>query len=327
MFNFSTGWSTGGWKQIILALASLLRCIRSYNSSWRRHWQFYNSSLATGKISVECKSSITCPIYKKDSKDNVANYRPIYLTSVVCKILERIVKANMLRYLKTASILSDAQRRFMPRRSCLTNLIVAEALITGMTDQGVPVDVVYLNFSKALDSVCHRLLVKKMVAMRFHLKLTRWVVEFLKNRHFRLKLGGHLSSESIIKMACLRALFEPLLFLVFIIDLEDELTYNHLFFADDVKLIAPRSQQHKLRLSIQQALSWSRRWELPVNASKSHHLVLTHKIIYNQIDLKATQLFKFSRRPGLRRSAFKPVKEGTVLHAELLSTGAIYHLQ
>ncbi len=44
----------------------------------------------------------------------------------------------------------------MPRRSCLTNLIVAEELITGMTDQGEPVDVVILDLSKAFDSVCHR---------------------------------------------------------------------------------------------------------------------------------------------------------------------------
>ncbi len=61
----------------------------------------------------------------------------------------------------------------MPRRSCLTNLIVAEELITGMTDQGEPVDVVYLDFLNAFDSVCHRLLVKKMVAMGINLKITR----------------------------------------------------------------------------------------------------------------------------------------------------------
>ncbi len=72
----------------------------------------------------------------------------------------------------------------MPRRSCLTNLIATEELITGMTDQGEPVDVVYLDFSIAFDSVCHRLLVKKMVAMGIHLKITRWLEEFLQNRTF-----------------------------------------------------------------------------------------------------------------------------------------------
>ncbi len=70
----------------------------------------------------------------------------------------------------------------MPRRSFLTNLIVAEELITGMTDQGERVDVVYLDFSSAFDPVCHRPLVKKMVAIGIHLKITRWVEEFLKNR-------------------------------------------------------------------------------------------------------------------------------------------------
>ncbi len=68
-----------------------------------------------------------------------------------------------------------------------------------MTDPSEHVDVIYLNFSKALDSACHRLLVKKTVAMGIHLKINRWVEEFVKNRKFRLKLGGHLSSEDIVK--------------------------------------------------------------------------------------------------------------------------------
>ncbi len=63
-----------------------------------------------------------------------------------------------------------------------------------------------------------------------------------------------------------------LLFLIFINDLADELTCNHLFFPRSVKLIAPRSQQHELRSSIEQALNWPRRWDLPINESKSHHL-------------------------------------------------------
>ncbi len=64
----------------------------------------------------------------------------------------------------------------------------------------------------------------------------------------------------------------PLLFLIFINDLADELACNHLCFADDVKLIAPRRQQHELRSSIRQAFNWSHRWDLPLNASKSRHL-------------------------------------------------------
>ncbi len=59
-----------------------------------------------------------------------------------------------------------------------------------MTDQDEPVGVVYLDFSKAFDSLCHRLLVKKMVQIGIHLKITRWVEEFLKNRIKMVELCG-----------------------------------------------------------------------------------------------------------------------------------------
>ncbi len=88
-------------------------------------------------------------MYKKGSKNDMANYRPICLPSVACKILDRILKANILQCLKKASLLCDAQHGFVLRRSCLTNLIITEELITRMTDQGEPVDVVHLDFSKA----------------------------------------------------------------------------------------------------------------------------------------------------------------------------------
>ncbi len=85
--------------------------------------------------------------------------------------------------------------------------------------------------------------------------------------------GGHFSSEGIVKSGVPQgSVLGPLPFLIFINDLENKLTCNHLFFADYVKLIAPRSQQYELRSSIEQALNWSRRWDLPINASKSHHL-------------------------------------------------------
>ncbi len=110
-----------------------------------------------------------------------------------------------------------------------------------MIGKGEPVDVVYLDFSKAFDSVCHRLLIKKMEAMGIHPKINRWVEEFPNNRTFRVKLGNHHSSVGVVKSGVLG----PFLFLIFINDVLDELTCNHLFFADDVKLIAPRSQQHE----------------------------------------------------------------------------------
>ncbi len=70
--------------------------------------------------------SIICTVYKKGSKNDAANFRPTYLTPVVCKILEGILKANILQYFKTATLFSDAQYGFVPRHSYLTNLIIAK---------------------------------------------------------------------------------------------------------------------------------------------------------------------------------------------------------
>ncbi len=68
-----------------------------------------------------------------------------------------------------------------------------------MTDQGEPADVVYLDFSKAFDSVCHRMLIKKMEAMEIHPKINHWIEEFLNNRMFKVKLGDHHSSVGAVK--------------------------------------------------------------------------------------------------------------------------------
>ncbi len=94
---------------------------------------------------------------------------------------------------------------------------------------------------------------------------------FLNNRTFRVKSGDHHSSVGAVKSGCRRfcAWTHSLPYIHY---LAGEMACNPLFFADDVKLIAPKSQQHALRSSIRQAFNWSHRWDLQLNASKSHHL-------------------------------------------------------
>ncbi len=112
-----------------------------------------------------------------------------------------------------------------------------------------------------------------MGTMGIHPQINRCVEEFLNNRTFRVKLGDHRSCEGAVKSGALQgSVLGHLLFLIFMNDLADELTCNHLFFENDVKLIAPRSQQHELRSSIRHTFIWSHRLDLPLNASKSHHL-------------------------------------------------------
>ncbi len=159
-----------------------------------------------------------------------------------------------------------------------------------------------------------------MVAMGITLKIAYWVEEFLKNITLRVKLGGHLSSEGIVRSGVPQgSALGSLLFLIFINDLENEQTCNHLFFADDVKLIASRGQQRELRSSIQKALSWSRRWDLPFNARKSHNVS-----IGDPPDLLSVQKCEYFNDLGITvNSAFTP----SVLSAANIDSGMLYFIK
>ena len=78
--------------------------------------------------------------------------------------MERIIKEEILNHLCITNSLSDCQHSFVRKRSCLTNLVVAEETITKYLDNRETVDVVFLDFAKAFDSVNHRMLILKLEA-------------------------------------------------------------------------------------------------------------------------------------------------------------------
>ena len=114
---------------------------------------FFNMTLAHGQVPTEWKVGHTTTVYEKGSKAEPANYRPITLTSVVCKMLERLIKTHIMRHLLTNNLLSDAQYGFRPRRSCTLQMLCALDEWSHELDTGESLDVAYLDFSKAFDVV------------------------------------------------------------------------------------------------------------------------------------------------------------------------------
>ena len=99
------------------------------------------------------------PLFKEGSRNKSVNYRPVSLTSVICKVLESIIRYHTVDFLSKLKLVNNSQHGFLKARSCLTNLICFFEEITKWVDEGSPVDVIYLDFQKAFDKVPHQRLI------------------------------------------------------------------------------------------------------------------------------------------------------------------------
>ena len=120
----------------------------------------YNQSLETGEFPGAWKLANIVPIYKKGNKDHVENYRPISLLNIISKVLERCVLVRLRDHLFT--ILHRAQHRFIPGKSCVTQLVEVIDYIGSLLDSGKQTDVIYLDMSKAFDKVQNSLILGKL---------------------------------------------------------------------------------------------------------------------------------------------------------------------
>ena len=169
------------------------------------------------------------------------NYRPVSLTSILCKSLQKIIRAHICQHLLQHSMLSPAQHGFLKNRSCLTNLLCFLDEVTRRLDEVKQVEVCYLDFSKAFDSVNHRLLLRKMETFGISGQIYRWLEDFLSRRTFYVKVGDRCSSlVNVTSGVPQGSVLGPVLFLLFINDLASTLQSPSFIFAEDVKIVGSR---------------------------------------------------------------------------------------
>jgi hypothetical protein len=121
----------------------------------------FQKSINQSKVPADWKTATVTPIFKKGPKSDPANYRPVSLTSIPCKVMETIIKEKIMSHLAEHDLIKPSQHGFMPGRSCATNLILFQEVLTQAIDNGIPADIFYLDFAKAFDKVPReRLLIK-----------------------------------------------------------------------------------------------------------------------------------------------------------------------
>ena len=115
----------------------------------------YNKSIQTGKVPDDWKKANVSAVFKKGQRYDPANYRPVSLTCLCCKILEHIIVSSVMKHVDTQSILTDCQHGFRARRSCESQLVTLTHDLASSLDNGKQTDMVVLDFSKAFDRVPH----------------------------------------------------------------------------------------------------------------------------------------------------------------------------
>ena len=231
----------------------------------------FKSSLETGEIPEKWKLANVTPIFKKGCKSMKQNYRPISLTSLICRLLEKIMKNKIVKHLEENDLFSPDQYGFRKKRSCVTQLLEVLEKWTTLLDHGSSIDVIYFDFAKAFDSVPHQRLISKLQAYGIKGNVLKWIIEYLSDRKQRVILNGYKSPWSnVLSGVPQGSVLGPLLFLIYINDIPECVNTSHVkIFADDLKLYSENNKDSKLLQSdITNIERWSAKWQLPLNSGK-----------------------------------------------------------
>ena len=124
--------------------------------------KLFNKSIEEGIVPKDWKKAKITAIFKKGKKKDPSNYRPVSLTSVICKVLEGLVREHLSEFMKTNKLLSPKQYGFIKGRSTTLQLLKVLDDWTRSLEKGKQIDTIYMDFKKAFDTVPHWRLIGKL---------------------------------------------------------------------------------------------------------------------------------------------------------------------
>jgi len=239
--------------------------------------KIFEMSLKTATVPPQWTRADITALHKGGSRHDAEKYRPISITSQLCRILEKVMKTSIIEHLEEEEYISDKQHGFRSRRSCLTNLLLNLEEITGLIDDGNSVDQIYLDFQKAFDKVPHQKLLLKLRRAGISGHVLSWIESFLSNRYQRVKINGKYSSwRKVLSGVPQGSVLGPLLFILYINDLPRNLKNTSPFiFADDTKLagkVNTEEESKRIQSDLDALERWSDVWQLKFNLGKCHVL-------------------------------------------------------
>ena len=258
------------------------RVIKEMEEETAPHFcNIFKTSLEQRKAVRDWKLQNISPLFKKGSKDDPGNYRPISLTSVPGKMLESIIADDMMSHLEHNKLILDSQHGFRSGRSCLTNLVDFFHDMFSIYDKSRAVDILYLDFRKAFDKVPHKRLMAKVRSLGIIDEVGDWIEDWLSDRKQRVVINGTSSGwREVTSGVPQGSVLGPLLFIIYINDLDLGLVSKISKFADDTKMGINADSDaavKQLQEDLRKVGEWSKKWQMPFNLDKCKIMHIGHK--------------------------------------------------
>ena len=239
----------------------------------------FEKSLATGTLPSDWTKANVSPIFKKGEKSDPSNYRPISLTCILCKVMEHIIASNITAHFNKHNILYDLQHGFRQKRSCETQLLQLVEDLGRQLMKGNQTDLVLLDFSKAFDKVNHLKLLFKLSQHGVKGNTLNWIRAFLLGRTQAVVLEGERSAEVPVTSGVPQgSVLGPLLFLLYINDLPQNIQSQVRLFADDTAVyltVTSLEDANILQSDLDTLEEWERTWDMEFNPGKCQVLHIT----------------------------------------------------
>ena len=248
------------------------------------------------------RSNVT-PVFKKGSRHLPSNYRPISLTSLIVNIMERLISSEITKFTVKHNILSPLQHGFRQGHSCQTQLLETIHQLAESLNSKSSTHVIFLDFSKAFDSVPHKRLLIKLHRIGIRGQLLQWIEAFISKRQQRVVVDGQSEWSPVTSGVPQGSILGPLLFLIYVNDIGHGLKSQARLFADDCTIfreVSSKSDIDALQCDLVKIYQWTQKWQLHLNLSKCKAICISNKrsppsaqYLINNVPLQWVDTFKY----------------------------------